>query len=94
MSCKQCQAPVRLVWPPEVHGRPAFNKVEQRGWFALAECSMCGSLWVDAPYEPYASFVYSVFLPHSKAEWSQIGDLQDGQIISSWCDAEMRLAFE
>ena len=92
MNCAECQAPARAVWPP-VQGRPVFNKVEQRGWFGLSECPLCGVLWVSAPYEPYASFVYLVRWPHSKNQWSSVADLEQGKIISSWCDSEIRLAF-
>jgi hypothetical protein len=92
MNCAECQAPGRSVWRP-IEGRPIFNKVEQRGWFGLSECHLCGVLWMSAPYEPYASFVHLVSWPHSKAQWSPIAQMEDGKVISSWCDSEIKLAF-
>jgi hypothetical protein len=92
MVCEKCQAPQKTVWPP-TSSRPTLDKVEQNGWYTLSECSRCCALWVSAPYEPYASFVYEIGWPYSRLEFTTISALQDGRVISSWCDTKIRQAW-
>jgi hypothetical protein len=92
MNCALCQAPKRWVWPP-VTSLPSLNRIDQRGWFTLWECSVCHTLWVSAHYEPYGSFTYLVLWVHTRDQWLRIVDLEDGRIISAWCDSEIRRAW-
>lgn len=90
--CPGCSRSGRLVIPPSV-GRPHFYHAEDGEWFSLVLCQDCGSLWVQAPYEPYASFIYSISWPYSRDFWCYVGKLEGDTIIANWCSYKIRQAW-
>jgi hypothetical protein len=78
---------------PASAARPHLYHAETCGWYSLSACQDCGSLWVDAPYEPCASFLYSIRWPYSRASWDLAVNLQDGLVINAWCDYKIRKAW-
>ena len=87
-----CGAPVRCVWPP--NRGPVLPKLKQEGWFILDTCPNCGVFWVEAVYEPYASFRYLIRWPHSADQWTRVAKLESGLLLSRWCDYEIRRAWK
>jgi hypothetical protein len=68
--------------------------LKQEWWFILDSCPNCGALWVEAVYEPYASFKYLIRWPRSADEWVQVAKVESGLILSQWCGYEIRRAWK
>jgi len=90
--CVPCGGSGKLVIPPTV-ARPHFYHAEDGEWFSLVLCGDCGTLWVQAPYEPYASFIYSIRWPYSRDFWCHIGQNGGQTVIAKWCDYKIRQAW-
>ncbi len=82
-----------MVVIPSSAARPHFYHAENGESFSLVLCQDCGTLWVQAPYEPFASSIYSIIWPHSRAFWSHVGDREGFAVIAKWCDYKIRQAW-
>lgn len=87
-----CGAPSRWVWPP--NRGPRLSKLKQEGSFILDSCPDCGALWVEAVYEPYASFRCLIRWQRSADQWAQNAKLESGMVMSQWCGYEIRRAWK
>lgn len=88
MPCSICESPLRKIWPP-VSPYPELDDVDSCNWMSLSECKLCKTLWACVPYEPYASFKYSVVWGKSKAEWSREIRLNKGKNLHDWHNSQL-----
>lgn len=56
-------------------------------------CQDCGKLWVQAPYEPDASYIYAIAWPYTRQFWHYASRLQDGGVIAKWSDYKILQAW-
>jgi hypothetical protein len=90
--CVACGGPGKLVIPPSV-ARPHFYHADDGEWFTFVLCIDCGTYWVQAPYEPYASFIYAIYWPYTREFWCYVGKLEGSAIIARWCAYKIRQAW-
>jgi hypothetical protein len=60
-------------------------------FLSLVECPECGSLWLEAAYEPFASFRYAVHWPYDEGLFTQAMDKDSGVTLNRWHEAEVRV---
>src|SRR5438552_1289795 len=87
--CSNCQYPQRLLWaigPPY----PNWETIEAALFLALVKCPECGRLWVEAQYEPFASFRYAVRWPYDESVFSRAIKKDTGSTLYKWHEAEVR----
>jgi hypothetical protein len=90
--CAACGGPGKLVDAPSI-ARPHSYHAEAGEWFTLVLCIDCGAYGVQAPYEPYASFIYSVRWPYSRDFRCHIGRNGGDILVGRWCDYKIRQAW-
>lgn len=91
-ACKECEGPGKVVWPMS-SARPHLAKYEESGWFSLTACVDCGRMWLQSPYEPYASFIYLIYWPYSREFWSSVVSVENGAAMAKWSDFKIREAW-
>ena len=69
---------------------PSLQNVDTGNWISLKRCRACNSLWVSAPYEPHASYIYLVRWRHNENDWRRIHDLDAGETLRKWHIASIR----
>ena len=88
--CKNCQYPERSLWavgPPY----PGWDTIEAANFVSLVRCPECKQLWIEIPYEPFASFRYAVRWPFSESVFSMTMNKDAGLTLSRWHEAEVRV---
>jgi hypothetical protein len=80
--CEECGQPSRVLWTFGQH--PGFDEVSVGNWAALVRCRECGSLWVESPYEPYASFTFYARWPLDEKAWHELQKIEKGLPILEW----------
>ena len=91
-QCTGCSGPGKVVWPASAT-RPQMHHAAVGEWYDLVLCQDCGRLWVQAPYEPFASFIYLIAWPHSRRFFHRVVGLEHGSVIAHWCDYKIRTAW-
>ena len=91
-TCKVCEAPARIVWPPSA-AQPKLEVLLREGWLRLLRCYGCRSIWNAVPHEPYASFVYLSLWPCSVDEWLSVATFDEGLTLCRWGDARVKAAW-
>ena len=88
MTCKNCEFPIRKVWPP-LGNVPKFIDIDSQNWMSLSKCGSCKTLWVSVPYEPYASFKYSVVWNKNETQWKNEISKDEGKELHNWHKSEL-----
>jgi hypothetical protein len=87
--CSNCKSSERSLWaigPPY----PSFETVETALFLNLVRCRECGCYWLEALYEPFASFRYAVKWPVDKATFDRAIKKDTGNTLYRWHEAEVR----
>ena len=91
MSCTNCEAPTRLVWPANRGTRREFCELGHMGYWTMPiECAACGAIWIRVAHEPFASFTYDVLWQYSIGDWIRLHDTDRerfGQVVLEWHNA-------
>ena len=91
--CKICKGDTQELWPPSFD-KPKLELIKSGNWVLLKECSSCHQLWVESPYEPYASFVYLVKWNNSIEDWQNLHNKDDGKTLCNWMTYEIRRLYK
>lgn len=87
--CNKCESTKRYIWPPS-DKIPEMPIVEKGNWALLRSCPVCKTLWVESPYEPYASFRYLVQWRYPKEAWTNLSKIDEGRKLLDWHKQEIR----
>jgi hypothetical protein len=87
--CKTCESTIRYIWPPS-DKIPEMGIVAKGNWILLRSCPECNSLWVESPYEPYASFRYLVRWKYTKEIWIYLNNIDDSKKLLAWHKQEIK----
>jgi hypothetical protein len=82
MECEYCESDRRKLWP--ANRAPKLEEVAAGNWQKLLKCSQCKALWVEVPYEPYASYKYVVLWPFGLEAWTKLDSYDKGYSIQRW----------
>ena len=87
--CNNCRSESQALWaigPPYPH----WSEVESGNFVHLVMCSDCHQLWIEAFYEPFASFRYAVKWPSTLTAFRAEHDKDEGQTLCVWHEAQVR----
>jgi hypothetical protein len=90
ITCKTCGQPQRKLW---AWGEryPKWVTIRAANFLGLVKCPECGSLWLEAAYEPFASFRYAVHWTYDEGLFTRAMDKDSGVTLNRWHEAEVRL---
>ncbi len=92
MTCANCEAPDRRLWPANRSPERALVPVpvyfrDPVAWLQLKTCSICEGIWVSARHEPFSSFQYCVLWPYSLEDWWHLADQDLDAVLLEWHNA-------
>jgi hypothetical protein len=59
-------------------------------FLTLVKCPACDAKWLQAAYEPFASFLYAVFWPYDETLFNLAMSKDAGATLMNWHTAEVR----
>lgn len=89
VTCDTCGQPQRKLW---AWGRsyPKWITLRAANFLSLVKCPECGSQWLEAVYEPFASFQYAVRWSYDEHLFMRAMNRDSGMTLSRWHEAEVR----
>jgi hypothetical protein len=89
ITCKTCGQPQRKLcaWGESY---PKWVTICAANFLGLMKCPECGSIWLEAAYEPFVSFRYSVRWPYDEHLFTRAMNKDSGVTLSRWHEAEVR----
>jgi hypothetical protein len=89
ITCKICGHPHRKLWA--WGGKyPKWVTILAANFLGLVKCPECESLWLEAAYEPFASFRYAVRWSYDEDLFRRAMNRDSGVTLSRWHEAEVR----
>ena len=90
--CNACSGPGKWMQPASA-ARPHLYHPQSAASYNLSLCVDCGTLWVEPPYKVDASSLYFIAWPYSRELWQTLMNVEQGSIISRWCDYKILQAW-